>query len=920
MPGGKSSYRKSLAQYIVGEESRAGGECDMHCPLHSDGTRSASINFDKNLWVCHASCGGGTIDDLVTMRDEWVDPPQGISGSTGEATETINQGKISGWASALLSPRHKDRFEALTDARGLTEETLVKFQIGWDSNLNAYTIPIFDIKGEILNVRRYQIDRAIDRRKIWSVAGMGKSVIYPIEVLADANEVIVCEGEWDALLTIQSGYAAVTRTGGAKEWNAEWNNSFNGKHVYLCHDADDAGRDGNLIVERALTRHASEISQIQLPFEHQEKHGKDLTDYWLENPGGKILSLSKPGKLSPVKVDPTSAAIIDSYDSRLVGKPLELNLTIKGRRNPGYTVPKTISYVCSRDAGNKCVVCPLHGAGGQATLDIEAKSPTVLKFIESTDKQVSEALREEYGVPRCSKLSMSVDEYQAVEILIARPSVDHVNKDVDPAEYANLKITSVGKHDTLSNNNVKVIGSLYPDPKKQSNEFLAWDVTPTDTSIDKFRMSPEAADVLRKFRPRGKQRPIAKYWHIAKHMAEHVTKIYGRNEMHAAMDLAFHSVLSFEFGGRTITRGWVEILIVGDTRTGKSAAASALSDHYGVGEVVSCEASSYAGLVGGLQQYGSSKEWAVTWGSLPMNDARLVVLDEISGITTEEIGAMSSVRSSGVAQITKVVSDQTSARVRTIWIGNPRDARMGEFTYGVQAIKQLIGNNEDVARFDLAMSVREGEVAAEEINRQHEPGDLIYDADSCNTLIKWIWSRKSDQIKWDEGAQEQVYKSANSMGARYVESPPLVQVADVREKIARMSVALAARLASATEDWDSILVTKEHVMDTVALIDHIYGMKNFGYAELSKEIKEDQAEARAHRKDITLYLADEKRLSKFLRSTGSFRRADLEEILNIDKQDANAKINRLWNSRMIRKERGDIKVEPLLHEILRDVK
>jgi hypothetical protein len=42
-------------------------------------------------------------------------------------------------------------------------------------------------------------------------------------------------------------------------------------------------------------------------------------------------------------------------------------------------------------------------------------------------------------------------------------------------------------------------------------------------------------------------------------------------------------------------------------------------------------------------------------------------------------------------------------------------------------------------------------------------------------------------------------RAANDLGSRYVEDPPLIQAANVREKVARLAVALAARLFSTDE-------------------------------------------------------------------------------------------------------------------------
>lgn len=829
---------------------------------------------------------------------------------------------MQGYVSAL----HADRkaLRELKRRRGLTNETLYQYDIGWDSAQTAYTIPVRDVDGELVNVRRYQLDPPDGRRKIWGVTGMNEPRLYPMSVFdTNPRSVVVCEGEWDALLTIQNGFPAVTRTGAANVWKAEWGEHFRDRIVYLCHDMDKKGQTANRKLVRLLEPVARDVRVLHLPYDLEEKHGKDLTDFWMDHDRDFFKRLVKEAREQSLseeaeELDPSDATVLDSFDSRKVGRPLRLALTVKGKRDPGYSVPASAKYECTRDAGEKCSICPMNAAGGEAQVDIEPSDPVVLEMIESTQKQLHDVLRRHYGAMQCSRLKVDTEKHQAVEQLYARPSVDHM-KGVGAADYKNMKITSVGRHDTMPNNTVEVVGALFPDPRKQLNEFLAWEVNRIETSLDHFELNAAAVKLMKRFRTRG--RPLNQLVNISRDLTDHVTSIYGRLEMHAAMDLVFHSALSFYFGGQRIHRGWLQMLVVGDPRTGKSEIASALSRHYGAGELVNCEAASFAGIVGGMEQYGSGKEWSVSWGALPINDRRLVVLDEISGLQPEDIGKMSDVRSRGIAQLTKIgTQEQTHSRTRIICMGNPRNARMSEFTYGVQAIRPLIGTSEDIARFDLAMSVASGEVSSKEINRRVKRGELAYSAEACQTLLRWVWSRSEEQIKWDRGAEREVYRQADAMGKRYVEEPPLVQSADIRVKIARFSVALAARLFSTTDDHECILVKRDHVKDAVAFMDRVYNLAGFGYAERSREIISDAREATKKADDIRIYLDQRKGLAKFLRSNGSFRRQDLEEVMNVSREEANATVNTLLSARMVRKEKGDVRVEPMLHALLREVK
>lgn len=940
----RSSWIKLLRPYLVGEqpaertgEGRVGVELewDMHCPLHEDRKRSAQLNLTKGVWFCQKCDIGGTVRNLIKRKDEWVRPPSDgyydrsdYQTKKAKPAETITEAKVQGWHDALMS--NPAELDEIKTARGLFDDTIAKFKVGWDRDKRAFTIPVRGEDGELLNIRRYQTRPPKGRRKIWGVEGMNAPRLYPIEVLKDdPEEIIICEGELDALITIQFGFPAITRTGAAKVWRGEWNSYFKNKIVYLCHDMDEDGQDGNRRVGRSLRKVAKEVKIVRLPYPVKEKHGQDLTDYWLDREGDadefrRLLEEAVP--FDPAAVEEPErvgdASVLDALDSKRVGQPLRLTVTIKGKREPGYSVPRRVRYTCTRDAGTKCNSCPLHASGEDETI-IAGSDPLILEMMDSSKAQLRTTLAAAYGIPqaKCGRLSIDIAEHQAVEILFARPSVDRsiTNGQGNPGAFNTIKITSAGRHDTQPNQTVRVVGALTPDPRKQLNEFLTWDIARMETSLDRFEIDQDTVRDLRRFQPKNGERPLKKLGRIAREMEQHVTHIYGRPELHAAIDLVFHSALSFNFAGNLVRRGWLELLVVGDTRTGKSEVAARLVDHYRAGEVVSCESASFAGIIGGLQQYGATKEWAVTWGAVPINDRRLVVLDEISGLEPDQIAEMSSVRSSGVAQLTKIKQEETYARTRLVWMGNPRVGNLSNVTYGVQAIQPLVGSPEDIARFDFAMSLRPDEVKASDINRRHDPGTFHFGSESCATLVRWIWSRTPDQIIWGRGAEDAVFAEANKMGKRYIEEPPLVQVANVREKIARIAVALAARTFSTDRTGECVVVKRMHVRDAVRFIDMLYAMPGFGYAERSRQVLDDRKKALKNKDKIKEYMYRKPELASFLRGTGSFRRQDLEEILNIDREQANAIISTLWETKMVRKLKGDIKVEPTLHQILREI-
>jgi DNA primase len=149
-------------------------------------------------------------------------------------------------------------------------------------------IPIYDEGGELLNIRSYNPNPRADRRKIWSVRGYGSPPqLYPLRTLSrlqPGDSVLFCEGEWDALLALQSGITAVTRTAAARShWQPDWTGYFVGLDVFICLDADVPGRKGAKIIGRGVNEVARSVREVRLPYRIRPKKGKDVSDLILEH-------------------------------------------------------------------------------------------------------------------------------------------------------------------------------------------------------------------------------------------------------------------------------------------------------------------------------------------------------------------------------------------------------------------------------------------------------------------------------------------------------------------------------------------------------------------------------------------------------------------------------------------------------------
>lgn len=317
-------------------------------------------------------------------------------------------------------------------------------------------------------------------------------------------------------------------------------------------------------------------------------------------------------------------------------------------------------------------------------------------------------------------------------------------------------------------------------------------------------------------------------------LSTNVTRIYNRQNLHLAIDLVFHSPLQFYFGQRVIEKGYPEVLIIGDTRCGKSETAKCLLRHYRLGARSSGENTSPAGLIGGLHQVRTG--WRVSWGRIPLNDKRLLVIDEVSGVLAEQIAQMSDLRSSGIAELTKIQTERTFARTRLVWLSNPRSAdSVSNFGSGTKIIENLIGKPEDIARFDFVIILEKDEISDDDVDERKQPNvPHRYTSQLCHDLVLWAWSRTAEQVRLDGKTMDACYEYGKLMGKKYSSDCPIVHPMEQKIKLARLAVALACRLFS-TDDGTRVIVLPEHVQYVYEYLNAQYDTPHFGYHTFSRK-------------------------------------------------------------------------------------
>lgn len=723
--------------------------------------------------------------------------------------------------------------QKIAATRGWVEDTIHKLRIGWDKDEKRTIIPIFNLEGMPLDVRLHDtIYKAplVEGKRVSAkgIKGSKTGDWFPISPVVNpftSSEIWLVEGEPDAILATQDGLNCVTLTGGAGAWKGLDHTRlriFNGKDVIICLDNDRAGQEAAKILSEHLAAvGVHSLKNVIIP------EGKDISDYFLKHGGSaqtlKQYAIGRDYLIKPTKKNIQTIPLSETSKAEHVGKHVRTAVIISGKANAPQAIPCRIKISCSTD--DYCPACPCKHTG-EAEYHVDPTDPNVLEWLYA--RKLATRVKEEIRVSNKCPMSVEVLDWQNLEQLTLIPTLS-TSKQQDEGSYSIRRGYFIG-HGIESNRNYQITAIPTLHPKTKESVLLVDSAQGAYDSVSQFHLSP---DEVKRLKEIFCDEPLKTIKDICKMIANNHTHIVGRWDVHAAVDLVFHSPADFSFADVKLPKGSMELLLFGDTRCGKGQIAEGLTLFYDLGQVVSGENASFMGLCGGAQKAGDS--FQLSWGVIPINHGRLVVIDEFSGLSNDVLGRLSRLRSEGIAEINKGgINTRTRANTRLIWIANPHRGReVASYANGVSAIMELIGTNEDVARFDLAVVVQKGEVDIEKINTLHTLQiSSKYTQEDLRKIVLWVWSRKEEHIVFTRQATECILEAANHLSQLYSASIPLIQGENARFKIAKIAAAIAGRCFS-TEDGVFLKVTEKHAELAVSFIQRFYSKPSMGYRQFS---------------------------------------------------------------------------------------
>lgn len=726
----------------------------------------------------------------------------------------------------------------------ITEQTIERFSLGWDSTIRRVTIPILDIFGQLLNIRLYRLPsmrESEDFPKILNTDGYGS----PAELFPKPQLFSLCNGrhkptivywfsgERDTLLAWDRGIPSFCYTTGEQTCKPEWIAEIKklGVSIVVVEDNDNVGR------EAANRRYAALVSQgIDCwisKFENSEC--KDFSDFIQQ--GGLVkdfLALEHANSQEPTEekevlpideidfmpkiVDPTINDHLGEHavaeigrNPKILNHPMSTKAIVSGKLDKTFAVPWIIQV------GDKCYKMPI--------------CRELIEFIRANDQDIEKLIK--YWINTKARIKV-LDRITVTEIEIIpmiQPGVETF--------YVNQRCYFFG--DYIECNKpylMEIIATTVMS--SQETVGLVIGVEPTSNILDSYKFNETSSRLLFKEFNIGVEDSYESLKELGNQIANKYTHIYNRNDLHICGLLTWLSPLQFNFPEEGIRRGWLNTLVLGDTETGKSEVCKHLTNLFHSGVFINAESCSYVGLVGGAVK-SSSGMFILRWGKIPLYNRQLVVVEELSGLTTQEISYMSEIRSAGVARYDKAgLTSETSAKTRLICLSNVRGGSksLADYNTGVQAAQELVGQNEDLARFDLILTATDDEVDNKVINQDRTQTEKesfsSIELQAFKELVMFAWSLKPEQIDFTVAAYRQCLIQTLKFSGDYHSSLPVFKGSSGRLKLARIACAIACIQFNWNFETEKLMVEPKHVDAAVKVFQHLYAKPSFGYARYSK--------------------------------------------------------------------------------------
>ena len=790
---------------------------------------SAHINLDRGLFHCKVCDKGLSETSFIADLFECS-----YESAIKIAKMFTNKEDKYTWDKGTQLP---DNIKELCLSLGISEKVIEELDIRTELG-DEIAFPVF-MYNKLVDVRSYRPhDRA---NKIRSKVGTTSGLIIPFDLWIDTpvnKWTILCAGEKDMAVTRSQGLNAITLTGGEKAL-PKLLSVFKNRKVAICYDNDEAGIAGARALASYLFKVAAEVRVVTSFHKTCTEHGEDLTDYFtkykktkedlqkciIETPSFTL----EEAKEEQLKRKPL-ITLLEASKPQYINRVVQSNVQVVATYEKAMPVPTTIYAKKINSSGdlkyNQLAV------GEERTWELsENTCQDVLKLIDNnfSEAQIRDNIRELLGISK-----------QERDIKVEKPTKDTVYEcnvtdlfEATSKDIATIEFTAyVLKKRLESGKKYLITYKLVPHPYKgQQLTMIILDVEEACDSVSNFHITEEVKKNLNKFK--NLEGTCKEKLNTLSEMAKAFIGYDGYSTLIQAIDLSFHTVLEFNFGAFKNVRGYLDTLIVAESRVGKSSTAEALQRLYGLGAFTSLAGNSATipGIIGGSTKVNGNYQTRA--GLIPMNHRGLVIFEELAKCNTNLVKELTDIRSSNQVRIARVSGTLTlPALVRMITLTNVKNTTnkikpINSYPNGIDILVELIGSPEDIARYDLMLVL--GDQGNKTIDPFWEPTNP-FEPEAYQTRIRWVWSRTVDQIIIDKEIGHYILEKCNDLNKEY-DSHIKIFGTEAWKKVTRLAIAIAGYTVSTDETYEKIVVTKEHVDTAIDYLINCYDNSTFKLKE-----------------------------------------------------------------------------------------
>ena len=876
------------------------GEVAVCCPFpHStpDGSAyletvpSAHVNVKEGVFHCKV-CGKGLSEANFIKTIEGIgykDAKKLIKNLEGHSDDNWNIAV----ENLKSSPPTLNKLKEL----GLTDEVINSLQIGYEGVGFSFPVLMYDT---LVDVRTYNPQ---GKPKVKSRTGASAGYILPFDLWrADDRPTLLNAGEKDMALARSLGYNAITFTGGESCVPKLFKKSFEGKVVYVCYDNDDAGKNGARAVAKWLIDCGATPYVVTGHFDTCVEKGGDFHDFIMKYSKtkadfDKILSETEPFTYEEYVTESERqvplVTLLDATQGQNRNKYVSSMVQVSAVFDVQFGIPDLVEFL-KFNVVNADKDVMQHGEIREWVLE-PSNLQDILLLMDSNlkEEQVNANLRRLCSIPAKEEgVAMSKQSYTTVFKAVV---TDLIESEVVANDYTPMEITCYTVGNKLkSGGKYKITYKAVPHPLQQQEIILlVSEIEDASDSVSKFQINDSTIASLKLFQSKEGESVDSRLKRTFLSTKNYVGTFADKN-ITQATDLFYHTPLEFDFAKRRM-RGYLDVMIVGETRTGKSATAEALLRLYRLGTFTSLKTSTTAGLIGGSNKVGGG--WKTTIGVIPRNHMGAVILEEFSGAKPDFVKSMTDIRSSNQVRLARVNGElKVPAMVRMLTLSNQRSMKDGQtkplFSYpnGIDVLLELVGASEDIARYDFFLLVGE----PDEYINPFEFDDLgePYSEQAYKDRVRWVWSRRPEQILFKDGADKYIWNEAQKLNEAFNCHIKLFG-SEADKKLARVAVACAGCCASTDETFENIVVTKAHVDWAVTFLNSLYDNELFRLKEFVDEQRRyTEIDDTIIQVTQDLYIQHATLLTQ-LEMTSGTNRNSLQAVSGLDNKDFSMVMNRL---------------------------